>query len=131
MLALVWLEEGYQDLGMSVTFVSQCKKGALVQTEQKDSVTFTFQPCQRVIAALLVAGKEAVTVEEVGPGHFDGLKGMDAVFPQCLACAAAWFDHLVILAGRGEHRAAYETYLRGALSIEQAVDDTQKEVLCP
>lgn len=56
---------------------------------------------------------------------------MDAVLPQRLACAAAGFDHLVILAWRGEHRAAYETYLRGALPVEQAVDDAQEEVLCP
>jgi len=56
---------------------------------------------------------------------------VDAVLPECLTCAAARFDHLVILAGGGHHRAAYETDLRGALTIEQPMDDTQEEVLCP
>lgn len=101
---------------------------ALIQTVQYKSVNCTFQSRQRVEAALLVAGEEAVTVEEVGPGHFDGLKGVSTVLPQCLACAAARPDHLVILAGRGEHRAAYETYLRGALPVEQGMDDAQEEV---
>lgn len=77
----------------------------------------------------MFAGKEAVTIKEVGPRHFDGLKGMRTVLPQCLTCAAAWFDHLVILAGRGEHGAAYKTYLRGALPVQQAMDDAQEEVL--
>lgn len=94
-------------------------------------MTFTFQPCQRVKAALFAASKKTVTVEEIGPGHIDGLKGMGAVPPQGLTCAAARLDHLVVLAGRGEHRAAYETYFRGALPVEQAMDDTQEEVLCP
>lgn len=102
---------------------------ALARTAQLISVTYTFQSHQRVKAALLFAGKEAVTVEEVGPGHFDGLEGMCAVLPQRLACAAARFDHLVVLARRGEHGAADQTYLWGALPIQQAMDDAQEEVL--
>lgn len=95
------------------------------------SDNFTFQPCQGVKTALLIAGKEAVTVQEVGPGHLDGLKGMGAVFPQGLTCASARFDHLVIPAGRGQHRTAHQADLRGALAIEQAVDDAQEEILRP
>lgn len=56
---------------------------------------------------------------------------MGTVPPQCIACAAAGFDHLVVLAGRGENRAAEEADLRGALPVEQAMDDAQQEVLCP
>lgn len=96
-----------------------------------DGVDATFQPGQRVEAAFLIAGKEAIAVEEVGPGHFDGLKRVGAVLPQRLARAAARLDHLVVPAGRREHRAAHQTYLRGALPIEQAVDDAQEQVLCP
>lgn len=92
-------------------------------------MTFTFQSCQRVVAALLVAGKEAITVQEVGPGHVDGLKGVNAVLPQGLAGGAARFDHLVFLAGRGQDRAADQADLRRALPIEEPMDDAQEEVL--
>lgn len=81
--------------------VSQGKWFELVQKVQNHTVTSTFQPCQRVKAALLFTGKETVAVQEVGPGHLNGLKGVYAVLPQRLTCAAAWFDHLVVLAGRG------------------------------
>lgn len=56
---------------------------------------------------------------------------MRAVLPQRLAGAAAGFDHLVIAAGRGQHRAADQTDLWGALPIQQAVDDAQEKVLRP
>lgn len=55
---------------------------------------------------------------------------MGTVPPQCIARAAAGFYHLVVLAGRGENRAADQAYLRGALPAEQAVDDAEQEVLC-
>lgn len=126
MLAPVWLEEGHRDLGGERRTPRWFHRAV-----QHNSVTFTFQPYQRVIAALLVAGEEAVAIQEVGPGHLDGFEGVDTVLPQRLARAAAGFDRLVVLAGRGEHRAAYETYLGGALPVEQAMDDTQEEVLCP
>lgn len=100
-------------------------------SEKKNSVTFTPQPRQWVKAALLVAGEEAVTVQEVGPGHVDALKGVAAVLLQGLTRAAAWLDGLVILTGGGEDRAADETYFRGALAVKKAVDDAQEEVLRP
>lgn len=94
-------------------------------------LSVTFQPSQWVKAAFLVTSKEAVTVEEVRPGHINSFKGVGTILPQCFTSAAARLDHLVVLAGRGKYRTAYETYLRGALPIEQAMDDTQEEVLCP
>lgn len=94
-------------------------------------MSVTFEPSQWVKAAFLVTSKKAVTVEEVRPGHFDSLKGMGTVLPQRLTCATAGLDHLIILAGRGQYRTAYEAYLGGALPIEQAMDDAQEEVLCP
>lgn len=87
------------------------------------NMTFTFQPSQRIKAALLVTGKEAVAIQEIRPGHFNGLKGVGAVLPQCLTCAPARFHHLVISAGWGEYWAAHKTNLRGALPIEKTVDD--------
>lgn len=98
---------------------------------RRRSATYTFQPHQRVKAALLLAREEAVTIQEVGPGHFDGLEGVEAVLPQGVARAAAGFDHLVVLARRGEHRAAHKPYVWGALPVEQAVDDAQEKVLWP
>lgn len=106
-------------------------KYGLAQTVKHNCVTFTLQPGQRVKAALLFAGKEAVTIQEVGPGHFDGLKGVAAVPPQRIARVATRLDGLVILAAWGQHRAAHQTNFGGALPIEQAVDDAQEEVLRP
>lgn len=103
----------------------------LINIVQYNSVTNTFQPYQWVKAPLLFTGKEAVTIQKVGPGHFDAFKGVNAVLPQCFACTATGFDHLVILAGRGKHGAANEAYLWGALPVEQAMDDTQEEILRP
>lgn len=75
-----------------------------VQTVPETTVlSATFQPSQWVEAAFLVTGKEAVTVEEVRPGHFNSLKGMGTILLQCLTCAATGFDHLVVLAGRGKY----------------------------
>lgn len=56
---------------------------------------------------------------------------MGAVLPQRLAGAAAGFNHPVVAAGRGHHRAADQADLRGALPIEQAMDDAQEKVLWP
>lgn len=88
-----------------------------MQVETKAALGFTSHRCQRVIAALLGTGEEAVAVQKIRPGHFNGLKGVDAVLPQCLTCAAARFDHLVVPAGRGEDGAAHQSYFRGALTI--------------
>lgn len=110
-------------------FLSYSSTTKLINIVRYNSVTNTFQPYQWVKAPLLFTGKEAVTIQKVGPGHFDAFKGMNAVLPQCFACTATGFDHLVILAGRGEHRAANEAYLWGALPVEQAMDDTQEEIL--
>lgn len=82
------------------------------------SFLFTSESSQWVDAALLLAGEEAVAVQEVGPGHFDGLEGVGAVLPQSLARAATGLDHLVVVAGGGEDGAAHQTYLRGALPVE-------------
>lgn len=92
-------------------------------------IPFTSQSSQGVEAALLLTGEEAVTIQEVGPGHFDGLEGVGAVLPQSVAGAAAGFDHLVVEAGRGDDGAADQAYLGGALPVEQAVDDAQQQVL--
>lgn len=92
-------------------------------------VPFTSQSSQGVEAALLLAGEEAVAIQEVGPGHLDGLEGVGAVLPQSVARAAAGFDHPVVVAGRGDHGAAHQAYLGGALPVEQAVDDAQQQVL--
>lgn len=92
-------------------------------------ISFTSQSSQGVKAALLLTGKEAVTIQEVRPGHFDGLEGVGAVLPQSIARAAAGFDHLVVVAGRGDDGAADQAYLRGALAVEQAMDDAQQQVL--
>lgn len=91
----------------------------------------TSQPSQRVVAALLLARKEAVAVQEVRPGHLNGLEGVGAVLPQRLAGAAAGFDHPVVAAGRGQDRAADQADIRGALPVQQAVDDAQEKVLGP
>lgn len=103
------------------------------EEEWRDSssplVPFTSQSSQGVEAALLLTGKEAVTIQEVGPGHFDGLEGVGAVLPQRIARAAAGFDHLVVEAGRGDDGAAHQAYLGGALPVEQAMDDAQQQVL--
>lgn len=104
---------------------------ASIQTVWLRSATYTFQPPQRVKAALLLAREEAVAIQEVGPGHFDALEGVGAVLPEGVARAAAGFDHLVVLARRGEHGAAHKPYFWGALSVEQAVDDAQEKVLWP
>lgn len=92
-------------------------------------VPFTSQSSQGVEAALLLAGKEAVTIQEVRPGHLDGLEGVGAVLPQGVAGAAAGFDHPVVAAGRGDDGAAHQAYLRGALPVEQPMDDAQQQVL--
>lgn len=94
-------------------------------------ISFTSQSSQGVKAALLLTGKEAVAIQEVRPGHLDGLKGVGAVLPQGIARAAAGLDHLVVAAGRGDDGAAHQTYLGGALPVEQAVDDAQQQVLGP
>lgn len=60
-----------------------------------------------------------------------GLEGVGAVLSQRLTGAAARFDHLVVLAGRGEHGAAHQTDVWGALAIQQAVDDAQQKVFRP
>lgn len=103
----------------------------LVGQIQHNSVTSTFQSCEGVEATLLVTGKEAVTVQEIRPSHVDGFKGVITVFPQGFTGATAGFDHLIILAGRGQDRAAYQTNLRGAFPVQQAVDDTEEEILRP
>lgn len=77
------------------------------------------------MTALLVTGEEAVTVQEVGPSHFNGLKGVATIFPQRVARATARLDDLVVLTARGEHGAPHQPYVRGALPVEQAMDDTQ------
>ena len=82
------------------------------------------------MAPLLVAGKEAVTIQEVGPGHVDALEGVVTPLPDGLACAAAGLDHSVALATGGEHRAAEEANIWRALAVQEAVDDTEEEVLC-
>lgn len=96
---------------------------------RRRETSHTSQGGQRVVAALLLAGKEAIAVQEVRPGHLDDLEGVGAVLPQRLAGAAAGLDHPVVAAGRGQHRAAHQPDLRGALPVQQTVDDAQEQVL--
>ena len=91
----------------------------------------TFQPGQGVVAALLRAGEEAVAVQEVGPGHLDGLEGVAALPPQLLARAAAGLGGAVAPATGSQHGAAHQPDVRGALSVQQAVEHRQQEVLGP
>lgn len=85
---------------------------------------------QGVIAPLLLAGKEAIAVQEVGPVHVDGLEGVDAARPQRLAGGAARFQHHVLFTARHQHRAAQHADLGVALPTEQSLDHAQEEILC-
>lgn len=86
---------------------------------------------QGVVASLLLAHKEAVAVQEVGPVHVDGLESAEAAGSHRLAGGAAGPLQLVLLAARHQHRAAQHADLGVALPRQQGVRHAQEEILCP
>lgn len=90
----------------------------------------TLEAFQWVVASFFFADKEAVTVQEVGPGHLYPVESMAALLMHRLARAVARLQHLLLLAARGQHRAAQHADLRVAVSAEQGLDHAYEEVLC-
>lgn len=78
---------------------------------------------------LLISGKEAIAVEEVGPFHVDGLKGVAASCVHGVASGATGQQHPVALAARRQHGAAQHPDVRVALSSQQRLHHTEEQVL--
>ena len=77
----------------------------------------------------MLAREVAAAVEEVGPGHVDGVKGGLAGFAQPLADVAAGPAHLAALASGGQHGAAQQAQVGVALALQEVVQHAQQHVL--
>lgn len=95
------------------------------------SWVLTVKTFQGVIATLLLAGEEAIAVQEVGPVHLDGLEGVDAARSHRRAGGAARPQHRLLFTARHQHRAAQHADLRVAPPAEQSLDHAQEEILRP
>lgn len=89
----------------------------------------TLDPLQWVITPLFITGKEAITVEEVGPLHLYGLENVAAFCAHSITCGAAGQHHLVALTTWCQHGAAQHSDLWVALSSKQRLNHTQEEIL--
>ena len=89
----------------------------------------TLEALQRVVTSLLLADKEAITVQEVGPGHLDPVKGVAALLTHGLAGGATGLQHHLPLTARRQHGAAQHADFRVALAPEQRLHHAQQEVL--
>lgn len=94
-------------------------------------ITLTSEALQRVITSLFLTDKEAITVQEVGPGHLYPLESVAAFLTHRLTGGATRLHHLRLLAARRQHGAAQHADLRVALSSEQGLHHAHEEVLGP
>lgn len=78
---------------------------------------------------ILISGEEAITVEEVGPFHVDGLEGVAASRVHGVAGGAAGHQRPVALAARRQHGAAQHPDVRVALSSQQRLHHAEEQVL--
>ena len=89
----------------------------------------TSQLLQGVVAAFLRAREVAAAIEEVGPGHVDGIEGGLAGLAQRPADMAAGSPHAAALAARGQHGAAQQAQVGVALALQEVVQHAQEDVL--
>lgn len=111
---------------------SATAKTKVTKVNSNDSMLWlylTSEALQRVITSLLVTDKEAIAVEEVGPGHLYLVKSATASSAHGFTRAAARLQHLLLLTAWGQHRAAQHANLRVTLSAQQRFSHADEEVL--
>lgn len=93
------------------------------------SGSLTLESLQGIVTVLLISGEEAITVEEVGPLHVDGLEGKAASCAHGIAGGAAGQQCPVALAAWRQHGAAQHADVRVALSSKQRLHHAEEQVL--
>lgn len=96
---------------------------------QQSFPLLTSQLCQRVKAPLLLPSKEAITVQEVGPGHVYCIEGGEAIFFEVFTDVPAGLYGSVLFTLRGQHWAAQEPQVGVAFPLEQVVQHADEQVL--
>lgn len=99
-------------------------------TKESHAGEVTLESLQGIITVLLISREEAITVEEVGPFHVDGLEGEAAFCMHGVAGGAARQQRPVALAARRQHGAAQHPDVGVALSSQQRLHHAEEQVLC-
>lgn len=89
-----------------------------IKSNHAVKAALTVEVMEWVIASFLLSHKEAIAVQEVRPGHLDGLEGVDAALACGLADAPAWLQHLLGLTAWRQHGAAEHACLLVALAAQ-------------